>query len=218
MKYDNFTYLYPTRPEQSIVAGLLPYYEKKGWIGQVKKNGTCCIIAVSPKNDSLFGRDIIFMNRHKEDHKAWTPTKEIIEVFSKLPEDYWYYFCGELLHNKVKGGTKNTIYIYDLLVAKSQYLLGINYSRRYSSLLFLFQNGHGIFNDRIEYTDNIWIARCLDHNLYDSFRDMKMNPNPENEGIVLKNMYAPLEHCFHKNNKNGNWQRKCRIPTKNYGS
>jgi len=215
MKYDKFTYLYPTRPEQAIVKEMLPHYEAKGWIAQIKKNGQCSIIAISPT------KEMIFMNRHNEKHKRWTPTKEIKDLFSKLP-DKWFYFCGEILHNKTPH-IKNTIYIYDILVANGKYLTGESYDDRQALLYEIFIDLHrksSIQMNLVEegkgyykVTENVWLVRNYVANFKKVFDSIT---NPEDEGLVLKDPKAKLGSCFRKMS-NGNWQRKCRLPQKNYG-
>ncbi|RYF04688.1 MAG: hypothetical protein EOO77_29310, partial [Oxalobacteraceae bacterium] len=65
MIYEKFSYLYPPRPEKAVPRALLGYYEKRGWVAQAKKNGTCNVIAVSPEGK------LHCMSRHNDQHKLW---------------------------------------------------------------------------------------------------------------------------------------------------
>lgn len=202
MKYNKFTYLYPTRPEEAVMVEMLPYYEKKGYIAQVKKNGTCAIMATVPDG-------VIVMNRHNEPMKKWQITEEIKNIFSKIPP--WYYFCGELLHSKTPH-IKNTLYLYDMLVEKGEYLVGKDYASRYKGLLKVF----GIIDTKPQYyvvSEHLWIARNYTENFKEVFLSLE---GAENEGLVLKDPKGVLDMCGKQTNKNGKWQRKIRKNTKNY--
>ena len=52
MKYENNNnYYYPPRPENAVMRMSLSAYNNLGWVAQVKKNGTCNLIAVSPDKE-----------------------------------------------------------------------------------------------------------------------------------------------------------------------
>ena len=63
-KYSKYSYLYPLRPETVVTPSMLKMYDSRGWWWQAKMNGTCTIIFTD-------GNQVIFKNRHGEDHKAW---------------------------------------------------------------------------------------------------------------------------------------------------
>lgn len=197
-------YLYPPRPEDAVLPGMLDFYETRKWLAQVKKNGTCTVIMVSPD------KRIKFMTRHNTDHKQWSPTPEILEPFLQLP-NRWFYFCGELLHNKTKN-IKNTLYLFDLLVSNDITLIGTTYLDRYQEMLSLFK----IADVQPQYSivsNNLWIAnnyRLGFRVLFDSLK------NTEDEGIVLRDPKATLAVCCSEKSNN-NWVVKCRKQSKGYG-
>ena len=60
MDYTEYSYLYPPRPDAKVPQGMLGFYEKRGWIAQVKKNGTCTVIFAHKDK-------VIFKTRHGDD-------------------------------------------------------------------------------------------------------------------------------------------------------
>lgn len=183
-------FLFPPRPEKAIPVDLISYYEKTGSICQIKKNGSATVVDVDAEGVPTF------WNRHKELHKAWTATREIIEYFGQFPNSV---IVGELLHNK-HPSVKNIIYIFDVLVFKGNDLVGTTLKDRLEIIRSMPQ-GKGI-----------WFAKTYTKNfrkLYDGLTDAI------DEGIVLKNPKAKLKFCF-KAGMNGDWQVKCRKAHKNY--
>lgn len=207
MKYDKFAYLYPPRPEKAVPSNFLGFYRKQGWIAQVKKNGTCNVLFVSPE------RQITAMSRHNDDHKAWTPTEKSSAAFAKLPGKGWYVFTTEVLNNKVPG-IRDTHYIFDILVADGVYLIDTTFESRQEILRDLFLTGdeeetfsHYIIND------NVWLAKIITEKFKTLFTGLT---NPEDEGLVLKDPKAKLKLCS-KPKDNSGWQVKCRAGHKNFG-
>lgn len=190
IEYNDFNYLWPPRPEQAVPSTLLHHYERSGWSASFKKNGTCSIIAVHPKDHKL-----IAMNRHNEVHKAWTPTDEVMATFYGLPGDYWYVFVAELLHNK-GGGYRNVNYIHDILVVNGEYLVGSTHSKRYAILhddVFKshIRNGRETYSHH-ELDQHTWLAIEYDtgfKKLYDGITD------EIDEGLVLRDPNVPLAYC-----------------------
>lgn len=185
-------FLYPPRPEEAIAPGVIASYERKGWIAQVKRNGTCSVASVDKNGETKF------YTRHGDAHKAWKPTEEARTFFRLFPDSV---FVFELLHSK-GGGVRDTLYIFDVIKYLGQDLVGKTLKERYSIL-----SGIASISPRIS------VAKCFDRDLtglYGSLRD------PLDEGIVLKDPHAPLRSCF-RPGLNSSWQVKCRVPTKNVG-
>lgn len=198
IKYNDFIFLYPPRPENIIMPGVLGVFEKKRYIAQIKKNGTGSILAVSPD------KQFFHMTRHGVPHRQWNTPDEIMDPFYLLPKR-WYYFCFELLHSKTKH-IKNTMYIHDLLVANSNYLVGFKYIDRYNLLHNLFRIG-GSCPQYDMVTDNVLIANNYNIGFEKVFEDLE---NDEDEGLVLKDPQEDLRLCT-KEASNSSWQVKCRI-------
>lgn len=212
LEYNAFEYLYPPRPENAIPPELLGFYanqKKLGtpWLAQVKKNGTCSVIAISPE------KEIIAWNRHNEPHKAWQPSPASSKAFKALPGKGWYVFAAELLHNKGPQ-IKDTNYIFDMMVRNGKYLVGVEFQERYQMLKDLFTY---VDEDYSHYKvdQNTWVAKVFDkgfRKLYDT-----VIPNPLDEGVVLKRADAPLEICARESSNQG-WSVKCRKPNKLYSN
>lgn len=206
MKYSKYAYLWPPRPDKAITPEMLSSVERQGYIAQVKKNGTCNVIAVSPD------KDIVAMNRHKEEHKLWTPNMAKLGAFTNLPGEGWYVFVAELLHSKVPG-IRDINYVHDMLVCDGEYLVGVSQSDRHAKLRALF----GTDDLSEEYShwvvdDHTWVARQFDQGfkaLYDSL------DRPEDEGLVLKMPTAPLQLCTRQASNNAG-MLKSRKAHKNY--
>jgi hypothetical protein len=204
-EYSNFEYLYPTRPKQAIMPEMLSFYEERKWLAQIKKNGTCVSVVVSPD------KEIKFFTRHgPELVKRWDPTEEILNVFRELPKSWWV-FAGELLHMKTPT-LKNTLYLYDVMISNGNYLTGSFYAERMGILRGLWKSissvrGINIISDHFWIADDIWMGFEKLFHILDA---------PEDEGLVLKDPNGKLEYCRNEN-ANSKWQRKCRRPTKNYG-
>jgi hypothetical protein len=156
-EYDTFGYLYPPRPEKAILPEMLGIYERQKWIAQAKKNGTCAVVWVSPD------KAVTSMNRHAEDHKLWSPTPDSSRLLSRLKGKGWNVFVAELLHSKVSGGPRDTLYLNDALVLDGAYLVGRTYHERYSAMFRAFHDS-GMMPEGAEAThfimdSNLWIAR-----------------------------------------------------------
>lgn len=184
--------LYPPRPEHAIAPSLIHFYEKKGWVAQVKKNGTLTVVFIDPQGA------VTFKTRHGVDHKAWKATKDIIAYFSHFPDSI---FICELLHSKDKS-IKNTMYIFDLVRHNGKDLVGQTFEQRQELLRSV-----------VPIAKNIILAKNYDRDLLGLFRSLQ---DPVDEGLVLKDPKSILRPCYGKSN-NAAWQVKCRVGHKNYG-
>ena len=224
MHFDSYTYLWPPRPEKAIPPTMLSYYESKGWLAQIKLNGTCNVLAVNPE------RHIVAMSRHKEPHKLWTPNADSERAFAHLPGNGWYVFVAELLHSKVADpGLKNINYIHDMLVADGEMLNGSAYQARLDFLYALFSRHIDAQEqpDSISHTvidANTWLAKShcsglaiLGGTMMGDFEKLfaETAKHKEMEGLVLKDPEAKLKLCV-KADSNSAWQVKCRNPSKAY--
>lgn len=202
--YDKFVYMFPPRPSNAVLPSLISFYENRGWIGQIKKNGSCAVWAVSPD------KQFIVMNRHNSPFTNWSLDYANYEAFKALP-DKWFVFAGELLHHKTKN-IKDVFYIFDILVNNGEQLIGSKFYER-SNIL------SGMFATTVEedhsykISNKLWLAKNYDiglNNLYNNLLD------PSDEGLVLKDPNSLLSPCFHSDS-NTNWMVKIRKAHKNYG-
>ena len=218
MRYEGYNSLYPPRPDKAIPDNMLHFYEKRGWVGQMKKNGTCTVVFVSPNGD------VTYKTRHNDEHKMWAPTERSQLVFENLPTGNWHVFVCEVLHNKT-ALIKDTIYIFDILVWDGELQVGKTFTERMDLLKEIFHineeenviplsdNSHYILNS------NAWLAKTIE-NGFEQIMRVANNQKPAegapiDEGIVLKNPNAKLEMPGRKKS-NSKWQVKCRIAHKNY--
>lgn len=207
--YNVWEYLYPARPEKAVAPSLLGFYEAQGWIGQLKKNGTCTVLGISPE------KEIYCFDRHKEPQKAWKASwlNPALKPFLELPEK-WFVFEPELLHSKTKG-IKDTLYLFEILVADSEFLLGTTWEERQKLIRELFPNTRagepGCGYDLVE-DSNLWLAKTIPGDFRRVFDSLTRE---EDEGLVLKNPKALLEFCYTPS-ANSRWQVKCRKTGKNF--
>jgi len=210
MNYDTYRYLYPPRPETTIAPPDLGVIEGLGsWWGQAKMNGICTTIYVEPDGGRNFA-----MGRHGPDHKLdWQPGKAWM-AFADTLSSGWYVFVGELLHSKVKGGPKDTIVLFDLLVEDGEYLIGQTYQERFRRLerLLKFFNSEPFCElTHKEFNEGVWLV----NNHQRGFKDWFAAPAPDYvEGLVFKDKNAKLLPCGRQTANKG-WQVKCRRPTAN---
>jgi ATP-dependent DNA ligase len=201
MNYDEYTYLYPPRPETKIPRGMIGFYEKRGWWAQKKKNGTCTVIFVK-------GDEVTFKTRHNDDHRAWFPKPDHVDFFRRS-DDKWHVFVGELLHSKTPH-IKDELYLFDQIVSDGIQLVGMTFAER-QDLLHSQWKQVADEGDQIRVHKHVTVAVSF-CNGFDLVWDKL---KPEDEGLVFKNPNAPLRTCF-KADSNGGGQVKCRIPHKNY--
>jgi hypothetical protein len=207
-QYNEFSYLWPPRPENKISKTLLSYYEEQGWIAQIKMNGTCSVIAVAPDRKTIKA-----MSRHNDDHKLWAPSAHTSAPFKNLPGNGWYVFVAELMHSKVPG-MRDINYIHDVLVANGEYLVGKTCAERQALLCILFEvSEKNMSLSHYVIDDHTWLVRNHTEDFSALFESLG---KPEYEGLVLKNPEAKLERCSRETSNRG-WQVKCRKPQKNYG-
>ncbi len=222
MNYDSYVYLFPPRPESKTSAELLPFFENRGQVAQVKKNGTCTVIFTN-------GTEVIFKTRHAtespagDDHKAWTPTKEHIKFFKDAggEKGTWNVFVAELIHSKTQD-IKNQFYIFDLIVRNGVQLVGTTVLQRQVLLHSMWKPIADEF-DQVRVHQFIGVAKTF-HQGFDKIHEKIVKEsevrgnaglNVIDEGLVLKNPKIKMSACF-KNTANQSWSTKCRIYHKNY--
>jgi len=220
MAFNKYSFLWPPRPTKAIGTNMLKFYEKRNWVAQYKKNGTCTVLYVTPE------KEIIVRTRHDDEHKRWEPTAKSTDVFKELPGEGWYVFIVEVMHSKFKG-LKDTVYIFDMLVNDGQELTGSTFMERQDILMGLFDINQNEDDTVVNLftpshyviTPNVWLARLVKEGFRDTMdmisRQAPEEGAPENEGLVFKNPDARLEPTT-RQTANGGWMVKCRIPHKNY--
>jgi len=214
-EFSKYNFLFPPRPEKAIPYGALNFYEKQGFVAQHKKNGTCTVLYVTPE------KEIIARTRHDDDHKLWSPTEKSSAPFKALKGKGWFVFATEVLHSKVKGGAKDTVYIFDILVNDGETLTGKTFAERQEILKGLFPNRiPSINHSHYVITENVWLAKVLKKGFKEAMDRIQKKAGekegaPEDEGLVLKRPDAPLASLGRATSNSG-WQVKCRVLAKNY--
>lgn len=218
IRYTDYTFLWPPRPTKAIPHNFIKIYQRMGWWGQYKKNGTCTMVFVNHDDG-----EVIYKTRHDTDHKAWSQAhSEASKWFENLPGEGWSVFECELLHSK-GFGLRDTFYIFDILVDNGDYLVGKSFAERQEILKNRFLTG----DEEVEYShwkirDDIWLAKLVDmDNLPEIWKTVKAEADKEDgafqdEGVVLKNPKAGLRICG-KETANNDWMVKLRVGGKNYG-
>lgn len=202
MNYDEYAYLWPPRPETKVPQATIPFYEKRGYWAQVKKNGTCTVIFAR-------GLEVIFKTRHNDDHKQWSPLPEHVRFFQSASTK-WNVFVAELIHSKTPH-IKNQLYIFDVLVLDGVHLEGTTFEERQKLLIARWPNA---VDEGDQFRINPYVSYAK--NYTKDFAKLFTSLKPEDEGLVMKQPTAKMRACF-KPDSNSAWQVKSRVPTKNYG-
>lgn len=182
------------------------FYEKRGWIAQVKKNGTCTVIFAR-------GDEVIFKTRHNDQHKAWSPQPSHSAFFAGRLQ--WNVYVAELLHSKGPL-VKNHLYLFDILVSDGEELIGATLAQRQQILLDRFPSPKAdIVGSRAGLG-----ARMIEQDVSQATPIAKPSAvwptlGPMDEGFVFKNPAAVLSACITPT-ANGAWQTKIRRQHQNY--
>jgi ATP-dependent DNA ligase len=217
--------MYPPRPKRTVPPNKVSDYEKLGYVGQLKFNGTRLMIEFRPNGE------IKLWTRHLEAPKQFDMPETMLAslkiVHDILGSDQWHVLDGELLHSKTKG-IKETIVFFDVLASENELCVGTTMTERQNFLLSIFTDSEEPDNDpsyenvtgkKIAFDlgfdshNHLWLAETFFFNLEGAYnRAIELD---EVEGLVLKKPNAKLKHG-HSENNNGNWQIRCRKPHKNY--
>lgn len=208
MRFEQYRYLWPPRPETATAPANLRFYEAQGWWAQAKLNGTCTTLYVPPVGGT------IAMGRHGPEHRLkWQPGDRWEQFRRRLPNGQWFVFVGELLHTRGVGIT-DTVYLFDILVDRGEYLVGQTYAERWRRLSRLCdahpypkEGTHSVV------TPGVWVA--ANHATGYAAWPEAIRSSPAKsaiEGIVLKKPNAELRPCGSAS-ANARWQHKWRRPT-----
>ena len=209
MKYSNFRYIYPPRPEYKITPNELKNYEDD-FLSQPKFNGSCCELYINDGDYRVFGR------HRNEDLNLFSLDKET--VVSLNTDDGWLVLVGEYMNKNKKGldgkPWNHKFVIFDILVKDGEYLVGTTFEERISILDEMY--GTEDYNEYMYKVDNhsdVYRVKTL----YSDFKEIwdEIVKIDMLECLVLKKKDAKLQRgTVQKNNMNS--QLKCRKETKNY--
>ncbi len=207
--YNKYSYLYPTRPKNAIPSSDLEDYDNGNMFGQLKFNGSNCLIFTD-------GESIHVMNRHNQTLTGVQIKEEMLKLHTGT-KSKWLVINGEYL-NKSKKDENNQpfnhkLVIFDILVYEGEYLIGKSFLERVEILDKIFGKTQSEKEYLWKVSDNIYRAKSYSNNfkdLYDQYTPIDMI-----EGLVLKRNNSRLEVANTSEN-NFRGQVKCRKETKNY--
>jgi hypothetical protein len=210
MKYNTYRYIFPPRPKNAISSEDLTFWDNRTLIGQPKINGSNCVIFTN-------GIQTFVMGRKNERLSNFDLTQDELNVLFKCEKGEWMVLNGEYL-NKSKQDERGVIFnhkliIFDILVYKSEYLVGKTFEERIQLLDELFGTNDSDKSYLYSISDNIYRVKSYltgFKDLYDELTKIDMV-----EGWVLKRKNARLEIGNTENN-NIKSQLKVRKATRNY--
>lgn len=210
MKFENYRYVYPPRPKNAIHSDDLTFWDNGSLIAQPKLNGSNTTIYTN-------GEQVITMNRHGSRLTNFQISLDEIKSLYRGSSGQWLVINGEYL-NKSKQDERGITFnhklvIFDILVYKSDYLVGQTFQQRVELLDELYGQKDCEKPYLYSISDNVYRVKSFDTGfkyLYDQLTPIDMI-----EGLVLKRKNAKLEIGNTENN-NTKSQLKARKPNKNY--
>ena len=241
MQVETTQYIFPPRPQDSIPRSETQLFSDLGWFAQLKYNGSRCLIKYVPCTGVGSGMpDVELWNRHGERFRSYTAPDwikdQLLEVHSQLGlrADEVSILDGEMIDAKHKA-LKDTIAIWDILVADGEHLTGTTYAERYNrifptgNLNYTFNNNSGsfVFGTRFKNTediftpvsqlagsgmenwDNMW---DMVHSVNAQYKTASGDVSPLLEGLVFKDPLGILAPGWKEKN-NGDWMVRSRVKT-----
>lgn len=210
MKYNSYRYIYPPRPRNAISPDELSFWDNGSLLGQPKLNGS---------NTSIYTNGIktMVMNRHNQRLTNFQLTQDELKSLHRGKEGEWMMLNCEYL-NKSKQDERGVTFnhkliIFDILVFKSEYLVGSTFSERIQLLDELYGTSDSEKSFLYSISDNVYRVKSFDSNFKRIFDDLTSIDMVE--GLVLKRKNAKLEVGNTENN-NTKSQIKCRKRCKLY--
>jgi hypothetical protein len=214
MKYDNFRYIYPCRPQNAVTPDDLTFWDRSNSLfAQLKFNGSNSLIFTNGDFLRVMGRhgQILTNMQLKKD--------EVIEnLYNSLNlNGGWLVLNGEYLNKNKKDergiSFNHKFILFDILVYDSEYLVGKTFDERIELLYSLYGKNNSEKDFLYGISDNIYMAKTYYSDfksIFDHYTRIELI-----EGLVMKRKNAKLEIA---NSEKNNWrsQLKCRKPEKNY--
>ena len=211
MKYNSFSYIYPTRPKNAAPVSDIQRYDNGAMLGQVKSNGSNCLIFTN-------GIDWRIHNRHNDRLTNFNLSAlEMSNNLFKCERGKWMVLNGEYM-NKAKNDERGNLFnhklvLFDILVFDSEYLIGKTYQERVDLLDKLYGVNESDHEHYHAISENIYKVKTY----YSGYGELykKIVEVDMLEGLVLKRKTARLELGLTENN-NSKSMIKFRKETKNY--
>lgn len=210
MKYNSYRYIYPPRPKNAIPDSELNFWDNKSLIAQPKLNGSNCVIFMD-------GTRNMVMNRHNQRLTNFELPQSELNALYKCNPGELMVINGEYL-NKSKQDERGVTFnhklvIFDILVFKSDYLVGSTFSDRITLLDELYGTKDSEKPYLYSVSDNVYRVKSFETGFKQIFDDLTKIDMVE--GLVLKRKSAKLEIGNTENN-NTKSQLKARKATKMY--
>jgi len=210
MKYNSYRYIYPPRPRNPISSDELNFWDNKSLIAQPKLNGANCVIFMD-------GTRNMVMNRHNQRLTNFELPQAELNALYKCNPGELMVINGEYL-NKSKQDERGVTFnhklvIFDILVFKSDYLVGSTFSDRITLLDELYGTKDSEKPYLYSVSDNVYRVKSFETGFKQIFDDLTKIDMVE--GLVLKRKSAKLEIGNTENN-NTKSQLKARKATKMY--
>jgi ATP-dependent DNA ligase len=210
MNYEKYRYIYPPRPKNAIPDTELNFWDNKTLVGQPKLNGSNCVIFTD-------GGQFMVMNRHNQRLTKFELPMDELKSLYRGNVGEWMVLNGEYLNKSKQDETGVTfnhkLIIFDIIVYKSNYLIGKTFSERIKLLDELYGTNDSEKDYLYSISKNVYRTKSYETNfkqLFDNLTKIDMV-----EGLVLKRKNAKLEIGNTENN-NTKSQLKARKATKNY--
>jgi ATP-dependent DNA ligase len=210
MKFENYRYIYPPRPKNAINPDDLTFWDNNSLLAQPKLNGSNTTIYTN-------GEQVIIMNRHGARLTNFQIPLDEIKSLYRGVRGQWLVINGEYL-NKSKQDERGITFnhkliIFDILVYKSDYLVGQTFQQRVHLLDELYGKNDSEKSYLYSISDNVYRVKSFDTGFKSLFD--QLTPIDMIEGLVMKRKNAKLEIGNTENN-NTKSQLKARKPTKLY--
>ncbi len=210
MKYENYRYIYPPRPKNAIPDSDLNFWDNNSLLVQPKLNGSNTTIYTN-------GQQVIVMNRHNSRLTNFQISLDEIKSLFRGNSGEWIVINGEYL-NKSKQDERGVTFnhklvIFDILVFKSNYLVGQTFEQRVKLLDELYGQNDSEKSYLYSISNNVYRVKSYESGFKSIFDELTKIDLIE--GLVMKRKNAKLEIGNTENN-NTKSQLKARKPTKNY--
>jgi ATP-dependent DNA ligase len=210
MKFENYRYIYPPRPKNAIHSDDLTFWDNGSLIAQPKLNGSNTTIYTNSEQ-------VIIMNRHGARLTNFQIPLNEIKSLHRGVKGEWLVINGEYL-NKSKQDERGITFnhklvIFDILVYKSNYLVGQTFQQRVELLDELYGTKHSDKDYLYSISENVYCVKSFERGFKELFNNLTKIDMIE--GLVLKRKNAKLEIGNTENN-NTKSQLKARKATKNY--
>ncbi len=218
------TYLYPPRATDAVAFSDTAILGDFGYLAQPKFNDSRCLV-------KCLNGDIQLWNRHGAQFRDYTAPTSLIEQLRTVPPllglnpNEYHLFDGGLLDKK-HSFIKDTVVLWDILIADGQYLLNTTYRSRYERLWLActgpdryFQAGPNRMLVGKDLTDDVFVPIMIEYNKWSTTWEQLRLLNsafavnsPLIEGLYFKAPDGRLEPGFSQIN-NSSWQARSRVTT-----